>query len=483
MIQTHVAPRLGKAAHVGVNKVTSQYITDWKGFDEFWNLAYQPGKSYTERYGELDKQISTAKSLLVSEDTLKHAKSVDFAFDTTDARVHAKLLAEIPAIWNKLLDTIDLDDNWMVFYNYEDVWRSRKLDEVNREYFKDQIAEDFQGPTNIPGTIDIQLKEKNYDFLPVSIRQLKALRFVNTSKFNTGQAKITNNGSIVENKTVVYWEDSFPYRMIEMAKNSGQTPSAEEIEKTKRDWFKGRQEEGLTPRTKNTRKKKQGSFWKWTLNFPLNLERYMIFNKIDDRTIKLMEADNCLIYACKQFGLPPDIIDHMKDIIHTKSFTMSKLKEISKDVNIGFYIEEGKNGLHHKIGNQDGIVVPLLLMNDHYMLNERVKIAPYYIKHYYEILQDSLAMKKPQNERQLICKRRCIHNKMYYVTEYTDYPLKLVLKTLFKYNCFEPIKMGDYYTYASTLYKYKLDPIDNLDYNPKYCTRKKAPLVLQVRKT
>ena len=280
----------------GLNKITAKYITDWKGFDDFWNMAPMPG------------QIETAKSLLTSEDTLSHAKSVDFAFDTDDPRVQSKLLAEVPALWNRLLDMIDINDNWMVFYNYGDVWRSRKLDEVNREYFKDQIAEDFQKPDGtIPGGISIQVKEKNYDFLPVSIRQLKALRFVNTSKFNAG-ARVADNGDVVVDDGVEYWEDSEQYKKLA-------------------GWERRLKKAGKKPRKKpQPRKRKQGSFWKWTLKFPINLERYMIFNELNDRTIKLMEGDNCLIYACKQYGISQDIIDHMKDIIKTKSFTMSKLK-------------------------------------------------------------------------------------------------------------------------------------------------------------
>ena len=81
------------------------------------------------------------------------------------------------------------------------------------------------------------------------------------------------------------------------------------------------------------------------------------------------------------------------------------------------------------------------------MLNERVKIAPYYIKHYYDILADKVAMKKSLEDRQLINKRREINGKKYYISEKSDYPLKLVLKTLFNLNYFESIKMGDYYTY------------------------------------
>ena len=52
----------------------------------------------------------------------------------------------------------------------------------------------------------------------------------------------------------------------------------------------------------------------------------------------------------EQFGVDNGIIDHMKDNIKTKSFTMCKLKENTIDSNIGFYLEEVvvyPNGLHH----------------------------------------------------------------------------------------------------------------------------------------
>ena len=62
----------------------------------------------------------------------------------------------------------------------------------------------------------------------------------------------------------------------------------------------------------------------------------------------------------EQFGVDNGIIDHMKDNIKTKSFTMCKLKENTIDSNIGFYLEEVvvyPNGLHHQKGPQEGIVV------------------------------------------------------------------------------------------------------------------------------
>ena len=92
---------------------------------------------------------------------------------------HAKLLAQVPKVWNEIIDNIDFNENWMVFYNYGDVWRSRKLDEVNREYLKDQISEDFKTPL-IQGSINLGVVQADYDFFPVSIRELKQLIQVNS---------------------------------------------------------------------------------------------------------------------------------------------------------------------------------------------------------------------------------------------------------------------------------------------------------------
>ena len=449
---------------IGTDKITSRYIgkNAWNGFNDFMNMAFQPGRGYDERYSDMNSQITNAKNAL---NNLSNMKSIDFDFTKTsrDPRVNNKFLSELPQLWNAILDKVDFNQNWMVFYNFDDRWRSRKLDEVNQDYLRDQISEDFRRPL-IQGSINLGVQQADYDFFPVSIRQLKAVRFVNTSKFNAG-TQLSSTGQPKEVR-VATWEESDEYKQ---AKSLNLPDNM--MNMLRAGWAQDMRKKGFQI-GKRTYKRKQGSFWKWTCNLPINLERYMIFNKLDERTIKLMEEDNCLIYACKQYGVSQDIIDHMKDIIKTKSFTMSKLKEIANDTNIGFYLEE-VNGRHHKIGPQDGVVIPLLLMNEHYMLNEKVKISPYFIKHYEEIIADPVAKKKKMESMMTIIRKRPINGKMYYVGENHEYPLKLILKTLFEYNYFTPIKMGDYLTYASTLYKYKLDPIDDLEYNPRFCCRLK----------
>ena len=454
----------------GTDIRTSRFIRKdkWQDFSAFMGMAFQPGRGYSERMGKFQKQIDDAKAGLAN---LKNTKSIDFDFTIGNSRENAKLLSEVPKIWEGIIDNIDCNDNWLVVYKFGDVWRSRRLDEVNREYLRDQMNEEFKRPV-IEGSINLGVKQADYNFFPDSIRSLRQVRFVNTKKFNGGNI-IDSTGESRVVKTA-RWEESDVYRRLMRLKSLNPDDVDDELIATARmGWVRKNNERGIQV-SKRPYVRKQGSFWKWLCKLPINLERYMIFNELNERTIHLMEQDNCLIYACKQFGVPEDIIDHMKDIIKTKSFTLSKLKEIAKDTGVSFYVEE-KDGRHHKIGTQEGIVVPLLLLNEHYMLNERVKISPYYIKHYNEILNDPIAMKKSLEDRQLIMRRRELHGKLYYISENHDYPLKLVLKTLFSCDYFEPIKMGEYLTYASTLYKYKLDPIDNLDYNPKFCCRLKAP--------
>ena len=437
--------------------VGTNFQQEW---DNYMNMSFQPGRSYDERMGNFQKQITNANHALQN---LSNIKSIDFDFTVGNTRENAKLLAQVPNIWNQILDNIDFNQKWLVRYQYKDVWMSRKLDEVNSEYLKDQINEDFKIPQL---TVGLNVVPAEYNFFACRIREIERVSFVNTAKFNDS-TQLSSTGAVKEVKTA-RWEDSDSYKFI---MNTGNVPQSI-IDALRRDWKTQMQKQGFTI-GKRTYKHKAGSFWKWTCKLPINLERYMIFNELNERTIKLMEEDNCLIYACKQYGVKQDIIDQMKDIIKTKSFTMSKLKEISKEVDIGFYVEE-KDGRHHKIGNQEGIVVPLLLLNEHYMLNERVNISTYFIKNYYDIISDPIAKNKSKEDQQMITRRRELHGKLYYVTEKGDFPLKLILKTLFKYNYFEPIKMGDYLTYASTLYKYKLDPIDDLDYNPKFCCRLKS---------
>ena len=195
---------------IGTDRITSRYIgkNAWNGFNDFMNMAFQPGRGYDERYSDMNSQITNAKNAL---NNLSNMKSIDFDFTKTsrDPRVNNKFLSELPQLWNSILDKVDFNQNWMVFYNFDDRWRSRKLDEVNQDYLRDQISEDFRRPL-IQGSINLGVQQADYDFFPVSIRQLKAVRFVNTSKFNAG-TQLSSTGQPKEVR-VATWEESDEYK-------------------------------------------------------------------------------------------------------------------------------------------------------------------------------------------------------------------------------------------------------------------------------
>lgn len=446
----------------------------WSGFPkDLWNLGMsaieEPAEdSYESQMDEFNK--------IMKLDSLKNIKSIDFNFDLRE-RERNKMLADFPDAIKAIVDKIDFNDKWMVFYKYKDVWRARKLDEITSEFFIDQAERDCD--FRLPSAKDVMNKKhrittnaigyasESYDMLPKSIREVNMIRIVNLGAFNKGDA-ISDSGAVKKSKIPDITQDP-DWADIKALKSK---PAI--FKSTVIGWYtqRGIKESQIPKKAYETI---GGSFWKWTLNLPINLERYMIFNELNDRTVKIMEDNNCLIYACKQYGLPQDIIDHMKDIIKCKYFKMTKLKQIAEETGVSFYVEE-KHCRHHQYGPKDNKYnVPLLLFENHYMLNERVKISPYYVRHINEINADRLASKRPLETRQLIDRIKMKNGKGYYVYDQPDYPLRLVLKTIFEVGGFSPIKMGDYLTYASTLYKFKLDPFDTLEYNPSFCCRLKKP--------
>ena len=457
-----------------LDKITTADM--WKGFDsDLWNMGIDPEETPLQKYNE----TVNIMRMIQSNSSIKNIKSIDFDLKG-NGRDTRKILAELPQWIETIVNKIDPDDKWMVFYQYHDAWRSRKLDEVTSELLVNQCQKDLGGikkGRGLPNLNETVIQAEDYDFMPVAFNEIEALRIVNVGNYNT---KIQSSGKIKDAKSEfsstfrddVDWERYDAYRQ---AKASGNQLV---IDMVKKGIIADLKDKGRSPikRVKAARMIKGGSFWKWLLKLPINLERYMIFNELNKRTAKLMEEDNCLIYACKQYGLPQDIIDHMKDIIKVKHFSLAKLKEIAKETGVTFLVEE-KDGRKHTQGDGKGIIVPLLLYQNHYMINERIKISPYYVKHIHEINADKNASKWILEKKQIIDRTRVINGKTYYAFDQQDYPLKLVLKTIFEVGGFEPLKMGDYMTYASSLYKYKLDPIEDLEYNPKFCCRLKAPNV------
>ncbi|EAX88388.1 hypothetical protein TVAG_126520 [Trichomonas vaginalis G3] len=143
-------------------------------------------------------------------------------------------------------------------------------------------------------------------------------------------------------------------------------------------------------------KKRSGQFWKYLCTLPINLERYQIFNELNKRTATLMTEDNCFVYACIQAGVDGETIDHMREVIRVRDFPQSKVQEISDstgiafNVTIGYFNDSRHNEIKRYIPKECKTVrtIDLLLVEDHYMLNERLPMTTYFIRNYIEILKE-----------------------------------------------------------------------------------------------
>ncbi|KAI5506117.1 organellar and viral DNA polymerase type B, partial [Trichomonas vaginalis G3] len=143
-------------------------------------------------------------------------------------------------------------------------------------------------------------------------------------------------------------------------------------------------------------KKRSGQFWKYLCTLPINLERYQIFNELNKRTATLMTEDNCFVYACIQAGVNEETIDHMREVIRVRDFPQSKVQEISDatgiafNVTIGYFNDSRYNEIKRYIPKECETVrtIDLLLVEDHYMLNERLPMTTYFVRNYKEILKE-----------------------------------------------------------------------------------------------
>ena len=109
-------------------------------------------------------------------------------------------------------------------------------------------------------------------------------------------------------------------------------------------------------------------------------------------------------------------------------------------------------------------------MKNHYMIDKKVNVSPYYIQHKKEIMTDRITkFWKREDKMRIIGKVDG-----YYVKSSTDgFSLRRVIDALFQVGAFEPITMNDYRVYASLVCFENIDPITSLEYDVKFCCRLK----------
>ena len=154
----------------------------WAGFDsDLWNMGIDPEARPLERYDQLVAEMSAIEENKLS---LNNLKSIDF--DLRPDKDTRAILRKMPEWINMIVDKIDPNDKWMVFYQYNNAWRSRKLDEITGEMLKNQVCNDINDYETferkempIPEYQVLRVEAANYDFMPVAINTCQIIRIVN----------------------------------------------------------------------------------------------------------------------------------------------------------------------------------------------------------------------------------------------------------------------------------------------------------------
>ena len=233
---------------------------------------------------------------------------------------------------------------------------------------------------------------------------------------------------------------------------------------------------------KKTNKTREGQFFKYTCDFPIDLEKYQIFRVIDRHACEILDENNCVIWAFKQAGVSDDIIDRMKCLIGTRHFPACKFQEIVDDIQIGVivrYYRPNDNRTDCKRympkEGEPTQVVKLVLFDDHYMIDEPVDATTTGIRKFDEIK----AHPKCQNwtTEQILRTERYVQRKdCWEKRSKAETDIMTIMKVLFEIEAFHEIHFGDFSCRTSTLQKEKLAPLTKLKYNPKFCTRKKEQI-------
>ena len=363
----------------------------------------------TRQTNSIAKQQLGLASSKIRNKKRKPIKSIDFDLSLLKSEQECQYFFEhLPDVIYQLLDNINFNTEHWTVYY--------KYDTSWKTRTLDDITEQY-----IRDQVKHDLQEhlheyieynEDYDFFPVMIQQLKQIRFINI--------------------------------------------------------------DNMKPPHGIGRKKHEGKFWRWLLKgFPeINLERFMIFQKLDKQAASLIQRDNCFVYACQMAGLSDALLNDLRYSIQKRSMSHHDLTLLAKQHNLKLHIKETK---HSYYINQSGVqLVKLVLIHNHYMIDEKVNVSPYYILHKKEINTDKVARFWSKEDKMRIISKV---DGYYQKASIAKFSLRKVIDALFQVEAFEPITMNEYRVYASLVCFENIDSIKSLEYNPVYCCKlKKQPI-------
>lgn len=421
---------------------------------------------------EAKKQLGFARNLI------KHPPISEIKFNLAALRPEGKdyLLKHLPEVIEELLTTIGLDDKWSIYYAYNGTWKQRTLDSITQQYLRNQIGREIN--EHSADIINNEQINSGNSFFPVSINTLQEIHIINEDENGLHKKALRGKLTAKNFKTEAQFKE---YQKLIKNKVSEKTGNASDAAYARKlDRFL---------KVNLIRKKRTGKFWKWLNKLPeINLEKYMIFNELNKRTAAQAERDNCFIYACRMAGVSNDIINNMRYSIHKRSFGITDIKRISDETGLAFEIRLGDTDRDKEIikpkGKEVKDTIKLLLLRDHYMVNEKMPISPYYIRHREEInnhpsagkwsIEDRMMITKQNGKAPALTSSRNNCAVKYYKKEKRMHSIRKILLAMLETDAFEPINSNMFMVFNSLICYENIDPITSLEYDPSFCVRKKC---------
>ena len=354
---------------------------------------------------------------------------------------------------------------WLIQYRTKDRWFSTTIDVGTLPRLKEQIYEEtlewLESPEQDRAALLDQDIIHSDSPLHKSIWHIQELHFLDITAYN-GLAIL--NKEVLEEDKVTNEDHS---KMIAALKAAG---------------FNDEQiAAALKPRKQY--KTREGNFFGYTCTLPLNLEKFQIFNEIDNRACKIIDEYNCVVWALKQAGIDDQSLDHVKRLIGTRYFPWSKFQEIADEINVGFIIRyyrpndsstDMSKRFFPKDATDDTQVINLILFDDHYMLDSTVNATTYAIKHFDEIKAHPKVIKAGWTDEEILTTVRYVKRKDCYEKSPTiQTRIMDIMKVLVLDEHLKPIHFGDFMGKSALLPKQKLAPLESLEYNPKFCCKLK----------
>lgn len=151
----------------------------------------------------------------------------------------------------------------------------------------------------------------------------------------------------------------------------------------------------------------------------IDLRRFGIFSSLDDSDIN----DSCLVQAFRASTiLTEEELNMLTSFIKTRYVPQTAFKEISNlfKIHINCKIVYEDKTSHVDFGPEFEKTIKLIIINNHYMLNDTTNVSEFYIKRYNEINQDirfkyhsrRFMLQKFDSKRYAFCKKGLSINKL-----------------------------------------------------------------------